>query len=154
MGDIDRSDLAERLRLADSLLTALGDSLPAFERLLSEVRHEIQQLRHEEDEQGRDEEIETLRREVRQLREGMNSRAVIERAKGILMRSNAISESESFDLLNEMSQRRHRKLRDVAAEIADAVTSAPAEAPVTPVEVRPQLVGAPTEPAGRTGTRP
>jgi hypothetical protein len=114
----DRSDLAGRLRLIDSLLSAADDSLSSFQRLLAEVHTEVAQLRREEAEQSRDEEILALRREVEQLREGMNSRAVIERAKGILMQTNELSESESFELLNEMSQRRHRKLRDVAADVA------------------------------------
>ncbi|HEY0508142.1 MAG TPA: ANTAR domain-containing protein, partial [Blastococcus sp.] len=42
----------------------------------------------------------------------------IERAKGILMQSQGLTESQSFDLLSEISQRYRRKLRDVAADIA------------------------------------
>jgi plasmid stabilization system protein ParE len=149
MSEAERSDLAERLRLVDSLSTALGDSLSSFQRLLSEVRKEIQQLREEEETQSRDEELQNLRREVRQLREGMNSRAVIERAKGILMQTNAISESESFDLLNEMSQRRHRKLRDVAADIANPPAGGRDDGRATPAEVKPHLVGAAEVPTPR-----
>jgi hypothetical protein len=166
MGDRDRSDLAGRLRLIDSLLSAVDDSLSSFQRLLSEVHTEIAQLRREEEGQSRDEEIQALRREVEQLREGMNSRAVIERAKGILMQTNDLSESESFDLLNEMSQRRHRKLRDVAADVANgspgarsAGTPAPraraAEAGAA-AENKPHLVGAPEPPTptSRNASRP
>jgi hypothetical protein len=123
MGERARSDLAGRLRLVDSLLTAVTDSLSSLQRLLAEVHNEIDQARREEDESSRDAEIHNLRREVEQLREGMNSRAVIERAKGILMQTHAISESESFDVLNDMSHSRHRKLRDVAADVANGSLS-------------------------------
>jgi hypothetical protein len=139
MNEKARADLAGRLRLVDSLLTAVGDSLTSLQRLLSEVHNEIAQARREEDESSRDDEIQALRREVEQLREGMTSRAVIERAKGILMQTHALSESESFDLLNEMSQRRHRKLRDVAADVA---TGSPT------VRVTPRSGSAANPPAG------
>jgi hypothetical protein len=174
MGERERSDLAGRLRLIDSLLSAVDDSLSSFQRLLSEVHTEVARLRREEEEHSRDDEIAALRREIEQLREGMNSRAVIERAKGILMQTNALSEAESFDLLNEMSQRRHRKLRDVAADVASgspttrqatarsAGTSTPharahgtaAADPST--ESTPHLVAAPGVPAstGRNGAPP
>jgi len=121
MSERPRSDLTTRLRVLDSLLTAVDDGLTSFKRLLAEIHAEISQLRHEEEEQSRDEEIQALRREVEQLREGLTSRAVIERAKGVLMQSNGVTADEAFDLLNEMSQRRHRKLRDVAAEVANGV---------------------------------
>jgi polyhydroxyalkanoate synthesis regulator phasin len=123
MSDKARSDPVARLRLVDSLLTAVEDNLSSFQRLLSEVHTEVALLRQEEEEQSRDEEIQALRREVAQLREGLTSRAVIERAKGILMQRGDLTEAEAFELLNEMSQRRHRKLREVAAEVA---TGAPA----------------------------
>jgi polyhydroxyalkanoate synthesis regulator phasin len=119
MSDTARSDPVARLRLVDSLLTAVEDNLSSFQRLLAEIHTEVALLRQEEEEQSRDEEIQALRREVAQLREGLTSRAVIERAKGILMQSGDLNEAEAFELLNEMSQRRHRKLRDVAAEVAN-----------------------------------
>jgi hypothetical protein len=148
MSDRQRSDLSARLRLVDSLLTAVDDSLSSFQRLLAEVHEEVVALRRGEEEQSRDEEIQALRREVEQLREGMTSRAVIERAKGILMQSSALTEAEAFDLLNEMSQRRHRKLRDVAAEVATGAPAAqlvaagrgPRSRTAEPVEVTPHLV--------------
>jgi hypothetical protein len=171
MSDRNRSDLAGRLRLIDSLLSAVDDSLSSFQRLLSEVHTEIGQLSREEEEQPRDQEILALRREVEQLREGMNSRAVIERAKGILMQTNELSESESFELLNEMSQRRHRKLRDVAADVASGSPSArlaAARSTGTPApraraeetgaaaESKPHLVGAlePPTSTSRNASRP
>jgi hypothetical protein len=121
VGETVGPSLRDRLQLAESLLRAVEDSVPPLQRLLAEVRREVERALHEEVASSRDQEIRALRREVDQLREGMTSRAAIERAKGILMQSHGISESESFDLLNEMSQRRRRKVRDLAADIANGL---------------------------------
>ncbi|NEK95663.1 ANTAR domain-containing protein [Modestobacter muralis] len=119
MGDTDRSDLADRLRHVDSLLTAATDMLSSLHRVLAEVHRELGPARREEEERPRDAEIAQLRHEVEQLREGMASRAVIERAKGVIMRGHGVSEAESFALLTDLSQRTHRKVRDVAADLLD-----------------------------------
>jgi hypothetical protein len=118
MGEAVRPPLQDRLRLAESLLRAVEDSLSALQRLLSEVHKEVGLGLREEIESAREEELSSLRREVTQLREAMASRAVIERAKGILMQGQGLTESQSFDVLNEMSQRHRRKLRDIAADVA------------------------------------
>ncbi len=49
-----------------------------------------------------------------QMRQAMESRAVIEQAKGILMRDRRCGEQEAFDVLVRLSQTSNRKLRDVA----------------------------------------
>ncbi len=54
-----------------------------------------------------------------QLRTAMQSRAVIEQAKGVLMGSRRCSEQEAFDLLVQLSQTSNRKLRDVAQALVD-----------------------------------
>lgn len=55
-----------------------------------------------------------------QLSQAMQSRAVIEQAKGILMaRSPRITAEEAFDLLRKASQRENVKLRDIAQRIVD-----------------------------------
>jgi hypothetical protein len=117
MDDAVRPPLHDRLRLVESLLRAVEDSMSPLQRLVSEVHKEIGLALHEEMKSGREEELSALRREVDQLREGMVSRAAIERAKGMLMQGHGLTESQSFDLLGEMSQRYRRKLRDVAADI-------------------------------------
>ena len=119
MGEPVRPNLQDRLRLAESLLSAVVDSLAPLQRLLSEAHREIDRALREEEESARDEELRALRLEVDQLRGGLVTRGAIERAKGILMQSHGISESQAFELLNEMSQRQRRKLRDVASELAD-----------------------------------
>jgi|tagenome__1003787_1003787.scaffolds.fasta_scaffold20747802_2 hypothetical protein len=124
----------DRLRLADSLLVAIEGSLSSLQRLLTEVHKEITLSLRDEIEASRDEVISALRREVDQLREGMASRAVIERAKGILMQMHSVSEAESYALLNETSQRRHRKLRDVAADVVNGILTGSLDA-VPPSDV-------------------
>ncbi|MBW3546582.1 MAG: GAF and ANTAR domain-containing protein [Actinobacteria bacterium] len=55
-----------------------------------------------------------------QLTEAMQSRAVIEQAKGMLMaKSPELSPDDAFDLLRRASQRENVKLRDIAQRIVD-----------------------------------
>ena len=60
-------------------------------------------------------------------------RAVIERAKGILMERHSIDEERAFDLLREHSRARNRKLLDLANAVVDGhrllpkLSSAPAD---------------------------
>ncbi|HVM27401.1 MAG TPA: GAF and ANTAR domain-containing protein [Mycobacteriales bacterium] len=56
-----------------------------------------------------------------QLERAMASRAVIEQAKGVLMARHGLTEADAFDRLRSWSQARNRKLRDVAAEVVQAV---------------------------------
>jgi AmiR/NasT family two-component response regulator len=56
-----------------------------------------------------------------QLQVAMQSRAVIEQAKGILMGQRRCSAEEAFNALVLLSQAANRKLRDVAQELVDDV---------------------------------
>ena len=53
------------------------------------------------------------------LRQAMDSRAVIEQAKGKIMGANGCTPGEAFDLLVKASQRENVKLRDVARRIIE-----------------------------------
>lgn len=57
-----------------------------------------------------------------QLQQAMQSRAVIEQAKGILMGQRRCSAQEAFDLLVRLSQDTNRKLRDVAEALVEDAT--------------------------------
>jgi response regulator NasT len=59
-------------------------------------------------------EFEALRREVTDLREALEARKLIERAKGILMRRLNLTEEEAFRRLQHQSQTSNRKLSQVA----------------------------------------
>lgn len=54
-----------------------------------------------------------------QLQQAMESRAVIEQAKGILMAAQRCSADEAFDILVRASQNQNRKLRAIATEIVE-----------------------------------
>ena len=50
---------------------------------------------------------------------------MIERAKGVLVRGQGLSGAESFALLTDLSQRTHRTVRDVAADVLDGAPGLP-----------------------------
>jgi transcriptional regulator with GAF, ATPase, and Fis domain len=52
------------------------------------------------------------------LRQAMETRDLIGQAKGILMERHKLTSVQAFELLAQASQARHRKLRDVAEELA------------------------------------
>jgi GAF domain-containing protein len=56
-----------------------------------------------------------------QMRQAMATRAVIEQAKGIIMRDRGCSPDEAFDVLVRLSQEAHLKLRDVADRLVEHV---------------------------------
>lgn len=58
---------------------------------------------------------------ARNLQRALQSRAVIEQAKGILMAQRGISAEAAFELLSMYSQTSNRKLRDIARDIVAAV---------------------------------
>ena len=60
---------------------------------------------------------EALSEENRQLREALDSRSAIERAKGVLMGRFGYSEQEAFAVLVTTARRRHRKVRMIASEL-------------------------------------
>jgi GAF domain-containing protein len=59
-----------------------------------------------------------------QMKQAMESRAVIEQAKGIIMREQSCDANEAFDTLVRMSQQSHVKLRELAQRIVDEVGKA------------------------------
>jgi GAF domain-containing protein len=52
-----------------------------------------------------------------QMRQAMATRAVIQQAKGILMRDNRCTPEEAFEMLRTASNRSNRKLRDIAQSL-------------------------------------
>lgn len=61
----------------------------------------------------------TTRRLATQLQEALESRAVIEQAKGVLMSEQGCGPKQAFELLRQASQRENVKLRDIAARIVN-----------------------------------
>ena len=56
---------------------------------------------------------------TRNLTRAMESRVVIEQAKGVLIGRHGLSDDESFDRLRGRSQTENRKLRDIAVELVE-----------------------------------
>ena len=65
-------------------------------------------------------EFQLLRQEVDDLRQALETRKLVERAKGILMRRLHLSEEEAFRRLQKRSQDENRKMREVAQAIITA----------------------------------
>jgi GAF domain-containing protein len=64
-----------------------------------------------------------LGEQARNMRIAMDSRAVIEQAKGVLMAQRKVDAEQAFEILREASQRYNRKLRDIAQGIVDGTQS-------------------------------
>jgi GAF domain-containing protein len=60
-----------------------------------------------------------LGEQARNMRLAMDSRAVIEQAKGVLMAQRRVTAEQAFEILREASQRYNRKLRDIARGIVE-----------------------------------
>jgi GAF domain-containing protein len=58
--------------------------------------------------------------QARNMRLAMESRAVIEQAKGVLMAQRRVDAEQAFEILREASQRYNRKLREIAAGIVES----------------------------------
>jgi GAF domain-containing protein len=66
-----------------------------------------------------------VRDQARNMRVAMDSRAVIEQAKGVLMAQRHVDADQAFDILREASQRYNRKLRDIAEGIVASTQQQP-----------------------------
>ncbi|MFQ5428098.1 MAG: ANTAR domain-containing response regulator [Thermodesulfobacteriota bacterium] len=65
-------------------------------------------------------EFQGLKNEVHDLKEAIETRKLIERAKGILMKRCTITEDDAFKVLQRYSQKENKKMRDVAESIISA----------------------------------
>lgn len=61
-----------------------------------------------------------LREKVDDLQETLESRKVIERAKGILMQRRSISGDDAYELMRQWARERGRKVKEIAQAIVDA----------------------------------
>jgi GAF domain-containing protein len=63
-----------------------------------------------------------LAEQARNMRLAMESRAVIEQAKGVLVAQRRLDPEAAFEILREASQRYNRKLRDIASGIVQSAS--------------------------------
>jgi GAF domain-containing protein len=66
-----------------------------------------------------------LGEQARNMRLAMESRAVIEQAKGVLMAQRHVDAEQAFEILREASQRYNRKLREIALGIVESTRGRP-----------------------------
>jgi response regulator NasT len=66
------------------------------------------------------EEFTILRMEANHYRQSLQDRKLIERAKGILMRTSKIEEHEAFRRMQKAASRSNKKLVEIAQTIIDA----------------------------------
>jgi two-component system, response regulator / RNA-binding antiterminator len=69
------------------------------------------------DERPQNSDLASAHLEISQLRTAMETRSVIDQAKGILMAVHGCSADKAFQLLSTASQRDNRKLNEIAASI-------------------------------------
>ncbi len=65
-------------------------------------------------------EFQGMKNEVLDLKDAMETRKLIERAKGILMKRCTISEEDAFKILQRYSQKENKKMREIAESIISA----------------------------------
>ena len=63
--------------------------------------------------------ISKLERELSSLKQGLEDRKVIERAKGILMKRKSVSEAEAYRRIQKMSMDSRVLMRDIADKIIE-----------------------------------
>lgn len=72
---------------------------------------------------ARYQDISLLRQQVEELKAAMETRKLVERAKGIIIKQTGISEHEAFCKMQKISQQQNRNMAEVARAI---ITAAPA----------------------------
>jgi response regulator NasT len=69
---------------------------------------------------ARYDQFESLKIEVDDLKEAIETRKLIERAKGIVMKRCNLSEDEAFKLLQTHSQKENKKMHEIAESVISA----------------------------------
>jgi response regulator NasT len=72
---------------------------------------------------ARHEELQAVREEAESLAEALSARKVIERAKGLLMEKESLSEQQEFERLRRASQVSGRPLKVVAEAVVATLTA-------------------------------
>lgn len=63
------------------------------------------------------EEMETLKEQVEELKETIENRKLVEKAKGVLMRSQGLSEPEAFRRMQKLAMDKRKSMRQIAEAI-------------------------------------
>ncbi len=68
---------------------------------------------------GRFAELRALEQEVHSLEEQLTTRRIVERARGLLMDTHKLSESDAFAFIQQSAMRQRAKMRVVAEQVLD-----------------------------------
>ncbi|MFD7662010.1 ANTAR domain-containing response regulator [Streptomyces sp. NPDC059788] len=74
--------------------------------------------------------VERLRAENAQLRRALDSRALIDQARGVLMATEACTAEQAWEILRQTSQHSNIKVREVAGEVVAGATGTTGPGPV------------------------
>ncbi|GCD33953.1 ANTAR domain-containing protein [Streptomyces chrestomyceticus JCM 4735] len=74
--------------------------------------------------------VDQLRAENAQLRRALDSRPVIDQARGILMATESCTAEQAWDILRQTSQHTNTKVNEVAGEVVASATGAAVPGPV------------------------
>jgi AmiR/NasT family two-component response regulator len=72
---------------------------------------------------GRFAELRALEQEVHSLEEQLTTRRIVERARGLLMDTHKLSESDAFSFIQQSAMRQRAKMRVVAEQVLDGSLS-------------------------------
>ena len=113
---------ADQVARVETLLTAVRDIASSLHSMSSQLEREVGEVLEEHvvrRPSEADQALEALKAENAQLKQALEGRALIERAKGLLMATYRCGEEPAFNLLVALSRRERRKLRTIAAEIVE-----------------------------------
>lgn len=102
-------DAAKIIRASDSGVHAYVVDGYAKHRLLSVIQVARARFRHEQ----------VLKQELNGLSQRFEERKLVDRAKGVLMRSRSVTEEEAFELLRNLAMRSRQRIGVVAQSVSD-----------------------------------
>lgn len=102
-------DAAKIIRASDSGVHAYVVDGYAKHRLLSVIQVARARFRHEQ----------VLKQELSGLSQRFEERKLVDRAKGVLMRSRSVTEDEAFELLRSLAMRSRQRIGVVAQSVSD-----------------------------------
>lgn len=125
-------------RLEDTL-SAIADGVSLLQRLVARLEQDLPAgVEAVPGAAAPDQEdVQSLRAEVAQLRTALESRVVIERAKGVIMAKAGCDEDAAFAILVAWARDERRKVREIAADVVGRLarsSSGPRRIDLTVVE--------------------
>lgn|SRR5215207_3032514 len=122
--DLAAAPWGDQVARVEALLAAVRDTLSSLRSMSAQLEREVETVldRHGGAGSARDAgELDALRTENAQLKEALEGRALIERAKGMVMVSYGFDEETAFHLLVSIARSERRKVRQIASDVVRRV---------------------------------